>query len=70
LKNVKSDEISVKIAELYREHLFDMEMLGLISLKEVLCSNATTLITNMRKANISPWIVTGDSYIRAITTSY
>jgi len=67
---VKSDEIAVKIAELYREHLFDMDMLGLISLKEVLCSNAATLISNIRKANISPWMVTGDSYIRAITTSY
>jgi len=70
LKNVKSDEIAVKIAELYREHLFDMDMLGLISLKEVLCSNAATLISNIKKANVSPWMVTGDSYIRAITTSY
>ena len=70
VKNIKSDEIDAKIAELYREHLFDMDMLGFVSLKEVLCNNAASLISNIKKANISPWMLTGDSYIRAITASY
>lgn len=70
VKNLKSEEIDVKIAELYREYLIDMDMLGLVSLKEVLCNNAASLIYNIKKANISPWMLTGDSYIRAITASY
>lgn len=70
VKNLKSEEIDAQIAELYREYLFDMDMLGLVSLKEVLCNNAATLISKIKQANVSPWMLTGDSYIRAITASY
>lgn len=47
-----------------------MEVISMVSIKEKLNENAEELISNFKQAKIHIWMLTGDDYIRALTTAY
>ncbi|KAL4462113.1 hypothetical protein ABPG74_000958 [Tetrahymena malaccensis] len=56
--------------QIYREQLYDMDVVSMVSIKEKLNEGSIELIQNLKKSSINIWMLTGDDYIRAITTAY
>ncbi|KAL4483603.1 hypothetical protein ABPG72_006669 [Tetrahymena utriculariae] len=56
--------------QIYREQLYDMDVVSMVSIKEKLNDGSLELIQNLKKSSINIWMLTGDDYIRAITTAY
>ncbi|EAR91052.3 adenylate/guanylate cyclase domain protein (macronuclear) [Tetrahymena thermophila SB210] len=56
--------------QIYREQLYEMDVVSMVSIKEKLNEGSLELIQNLKKSQINIWMLTGDDYIRAITTAY